>query len=181
MIIQTERLLLRPMQAGDAQDFYEYAKNPNVGPNAGWKPHESIEETKGLLEELFIGSRSSWGITLKENRKLIGSIGLVDDAKRMNKGCRMLGYSIGEHHWGRGITTEAARAVIRYGFEQMGLSIISVYVYPFNERSKRVIEKCGFQYEGRLRAAEEIYSGNIYDNICYSITLDEYKKLSHTP
>jgi putative acetyltransferase len=55
----------------------------------------------------------------------------------------MIGYAIGEDYWGKGFATEAVLAVLRFGFEELGLDLISAYCYPFNKRSQRVFEKCG--------------------------------------
>lgn len=174
--IETERLILRPITEDDAETIFEYSKSENVGPNAGWKPHANIEETYEVIKLFFIDQENGFGIVLKETGELFGSIGLISDPKRQNDNARMLGYSIGEQHWGKGYATEASQALIRFGFEMLQLGIISVYCYPFNERSKRVIEKCEFQYEGRLRRAEQRYDGEILDNECYSLTYGEWNR-----
>jgi putative acetyltransferase len=70
--------------------------------------------------------------------------------------------------------TEAAREVIRYGFDNLHLDLISAYCYPFNARSKGVLQRCGFSYEGILKMAEKRYDGNIYDNECYALTSKEF-------
>jgi len=170
----TERLLLRTIHMEDVDDIFEYASNPNVGPNAGWKPHENKEETLDITKAIFLEKDSLWGIVLKDTNKLIGTIGLVDDPKRVNERVKMLGYAIGEKYWGRGITTEAAKEVLRYGFNELQLDLISVYCYSFNNRSQGVIKKCGFRHEGTLKKAEKIYDGSVYDNECYALTSDEY-------
>lgn len=167
--IETERLCLRPVRTSDADDIYEYSKNENVGPNAGWKPHENIDETRALMDLIFLGKENVFGIVLKETNKLIGSIGLIDDPKRENDQTRMIGYAIGYTYWGNGYTTEAAQALLQYGFETLGLDLISAYCYPFNERSKRVIAKLGFAYEGKLSLCEKLYNGEVYDNECYAL------------
>ena len=172
--ILTERLILRPFRRADAPDVFAYAKEADVGPNAGWKPHEDIIETKQIMEEVFLNKDDIWAIELKEERKVIGSVGLIADMKRQNEKVRMLGYAIGKPYWGLGIMTEVCQAVLQYGFSKLELMMISAYVYSFNERSKRVLEKLGFVYEGTLREAEEIYSGAVYDNECYSIAREEY-------
>ena len=168
-IIETERLILRPITESDAEALFEYAKSPHVGPNAGWKPHADIEETREIIKIVFLEKEDIFGIELKETKKLIGSMGLVPDPKRQNNKTRMLGYAIGEDYWGKGYTTEAAQAIIKHGFGELCLNLISAYCYPFNKRSKRVLEKCGFKYEGLLRLAEERYDGEILDNQCFSI------------
>lgn len=167
MIIETNRLILRTITKNDCKEIYEYSKEENVGRNAGWKPHESIEETKEIAKQIFIDKQSVWGIIWKESNKLIGTIGLIDDPKRENDKAKMLGYAISEHYWGKGIMTEAVEQIIKYGFKNMNLDLISAYCYPFNNRSRRVLEKFGFTYEGTLKRAEEIYNGNVYDNMCY--------------
>lgn len=174
--IETERLILRDWNVDDVDDLYEYASNPNVGPHGGWKPHESKEESFEIMQTLFINHYDSWAIVYKENRKVIGSIGYETDAKRPDINCKELGYALGEDYWGKGIMTEAAWAAIRYGFEDLGLDMVSIYRNPQNIRSERVIEKCGFIYEGILRHAYKIYDGTIRDVSCYSMTKEEYQK-----
>lgn len=174
--LYTERLILRKFYLSDIDDFYEYCRNPNVGPNAGWEPHKNREESMTILNE-FIRKGEVWAIVEKDMNKVIGSIGLHKDMKRNNGKARMLGYVISQDYWGRGLATEAAKRVIEYGFKEFGIDIISIYHYPFNERSKRVIEKCGFIYEGTLRMASTLFNGDVYDDICYSLTKEEYYKL----
>lgn len=173
--IKTERLTLRPIVFSDQEDIFEYSKHPMVGPNAGWKPHESRSETMEIMKTIFLDQDSVWGIEIKDEKKIIGSIGLIKDTKRENKQAMMLGYAIAYDKWGKGITTEAAREVIEYGFEKLGLSLISVWCYAHNERSRGVIKKCGFKYEGTMRQAEERYDGKIFDGELYSITKEEWK------
>ena len=86
----------------------------------------------------------------------------------------MLGYVLAEPYWGRGLMTEAVKGMIKYAFEELNIDLLSVYHYPHNERSKRVIEKCGFHYEGTLRRASTIYNGRVFDDVCYSLTKEEY-------
>ena len=169
MKIETARLILRPVTGSDAEDIYEYSQNKNVGINAGWKPHESIEETLEIMKLIFLDQEFVFGIELKETGKLFGSIGLIPDPKRQNDKSRMIGYAIGEKYWGNGFTTEAVLALLRFGFEELNLDLISAYCYPFNERSKNVLKKCGFRYEGRLCQAEKRYDGVVLDNECYAI------------
>lgn len=168
-MIETLRLFLRSIRVDDALDIYEYSKNPNVGIHAGWKPHASLEETCLIMDQVFLNQPNVFGIELKESNILIGSIGLVSDPKRQNDQVKMLGYAIGQDYWGKGYTTEAAEAIINYGFNCLNLDLISAYCYPYNKRSKRVIEKCGFFFEGILRLSERRFDGLIYDHECYSI------------
>ncbi len=172
-VLETERLILRRFKKEDLDDFYEYSRNPNVGPNAGWKPHASRQESKEILK-YFIENPSIWAIVDKDTQKVIGSIGLHDDRKRDYENAKMLGYVLAEPYWGRGLMTEAAKKMIEYAFEELKIDLLSVYHYPHNKRSQRVIEKCGFHYEGLLRRASTIYNGKVYDDMCYSLTREEY-------
>ena len=174
--IETERLILRDWNVDDVDDLYDYAKNPNVGPHGGWKPHESKTESLEIMQTLFINKYESWAIVYKENGRVIGSIGYELDMKRQDINCKELGYAMGEDYWGRGLMTEAAKVAIRYGFEELELDMVSIYRNPQNIRSGRVIEKCGFIYEGTLRQAYKIYDGSIRDVACYSMTKEEYRE-----
>jgi putative acetyltransferase len=87
----------------------------------------------------------------------------------------MIGYVLAEPYWGRGYMTEAVERVLAHCFSELGLDLVSVYHFPFNNRSRRVIEKAGFVYEGTLRKASTIYDGSVYDDVCYSMTRDEYE------
>lgn len=158
----------------DLEAFYEYAKNPNVGPHAGWKPHESLEESREILKE-FLQWEDHWAIVPNEDGKMMGSIGLVPDGKRENARVRMLGYALAEPCWGKGYMTEAVKAVIEYGFHVLNLDLISIYHYTQNDRSRRVIEKCGFQCEGTMRQSSLLYNGEVRDEVIYSMTREEYR------
>lgn len=171
--LQTERLILRPWQESDLDDFYEYARDPEIGPNAGWEPHTNREASRSILQ-LFVSQNEVWAIEHQQDGKAIGSIGLHMDRKRSGVNARMLGYVLARQYWGQGLMTEAARCAIRYAFEELQIDILSVYHYPHNMKSRRVIEKCGFRYEGTLRSASRIYDGTVMDDVCYSILKEEY-------
>lgn len=175
--IITKRLILRPIITDDVYDVFEYSKEPNVGPNAGWKPHESIEESLQVMQDIFINKENVFGIVLKKTGKLIGSVGLIDDKKRENDAVKMLGYAIGEKYWGQGYMTEAGKAVVLHGFKIINLALISAYCYSSNTRSQGVLNKLGFQYEGKLALCEKIYDGSVYDNECFALWPEELNSL----
>ncbi|GKX66087.1 GNAT family N-acetyltransferase [Inconstantimicrobium mannanitabidum] len=174
--LESKRLILRGWKLEDLDDFYQYAKNPKVGPNAGWAPHESKETTLSILNS-FIEKQQVWAIQDKESGSVIGSIGLHDDHKRSDTGAKMLGYVLSEDYWGKGIMPEAVQEILKYAFEEANVQLISVYHYDFNTTSKRVIEKVGFKFEGILRAASKRYDGKIFDDYCYSMLRQEYSEL----
>ena len=149
-VIETERLILRPFRQSDLQDFYEYASVPGVGEMAGWNHHESIEKSQEILE-LFIKEDKTFAIVLKENNKVIGSIGVekygLEDKLTEFNGYygREIGYVLSKDYWGRGIMPEAVSAVIDYLFNNLQLDFLTCGYYDFNSQSKRVQEKCGFK------------------------------------
>lgn len=110
--IETERLLLRPFVESDAEALFACCRNPNIGNNAGWQPHASLEESREVLRSVFLSQKGVWAITLKDNGQLIGSIGIIADPRRENPQVRMLGYWLDEAQWGKGYMTEAVKAVL---------------------------------------------------------------------
>jgi ribosomal-protein-alanine N-acetyltransferase len=174
--ITTERLLLRRFSEDDAQEVFELAKDPDVGPRAGWNPHENIEETLTVLRNIIMPS-DAFAITLKDSGKVIGDIAIEEDRYRPDADSGELGYWLGKEYWGKGYMTEAARAVIDYAFGEKGLSMLGICTSPVNSRSQRVIEKCGFVYEGTIRRTYKIYDGTLRDSRVYSMTKEEYELL----
>jgi len=175
MQIETPRLLLRPMRAEDAPQLYAYASQPQVGPPAGWKPHESLAETQRVMREVFLGKDNVFAIVLRETGELIGSIGLTEDPRRRNQRACMIGYAIAVTRWGMGFATEAAEAALRYAFSETDAEIVTAYTYLFNERSQHVLEACGFTREGVLRRCEKRYDGIVFDCVSYSLLRSEYR------
>lgn len=171
--LETARLTLRSWRESDLESFYAYSQNPNVGPNGGWAPHPDKSHSLSILRS-FISADNVWAIVDNASRTAIGSLGLHEDEKRRNVNARSIGYVLAEEYWGRGLMTEAVTTVLDYAFAELALEIVSVYHYPFNLRSQRVIEKCGFRYEGTLRRSSTIYDGTVYDDVCYSLTREEY-------
>lgn len=171
--IKTKRLILRPFMEEDIDDFNEYGKSLKVGPNAGWKPHESKEESMKILKE-FIGKKEAWAIVKQKSMKVIGSVGLHPDKRRDNPNTRNLGYVLNEKFWGKGYATEASFAALDYAFNILKVDLVSITHLSFNIASKRVVEKLGFLQEGLLRRAFRSSDGTIYDIVCYSMTQEEY-------
>ncbi len=148
-ILETERLILRPWREADAECLYEYAKDPDVGPIAGWPPHKSIGESRDVIKNVF-SAPQAYAVCLKTDGRPVGAAELklkdhTDMTDRDNE-CE-LGYWLGKPFWGQGIMTEAAREMLRHGFEDLGMKIIWCGYYEGNLRSKRVQEKCGFRYQ----------------------------------
>ena len=145
--METERLILRPWEETDAEEIYRYAKDPRVGPAAGWPPHTSIEDTRKVLREILMVPET-YAIVLKETGLPIGSIGLHFHSDLVSKDDEAeLGYWIGVPYWGQGFAPEASREMLRHAFEDLKLACVWCGYYEGNEKSKRVQEKLGFRFQ----------------------------------
>lgn len=148
MIYKTSRLILRPWKESDAESLYEYAKNPFVGPIAGWPVHTSVENSRQIIKGV-LSADETYALTLKSNDKAIGSAGLlIGDKSNLNikADSGEIGYWIGEPFWGQGFIPEAVRELMCYAFEELNISTLWCGYLDGNEKSKRVNEKCGFKY-----------------------------------
>lgn len=171
--IVTPRLTLRPWRMDDAPAMFDYARDPEIGPAAGWPPHDSVDVSRRVLKD-FIEQGDDWAITETGRDVPIGSLGLAEDRRRGWKGAYSLGYVLARPYWGRGYMTEAAGCALDYAFDALNAELVSIMHYPFNARSKRVIEKLGFRYEGTLRYATLRFDGELLDDVCYSMTRAEF-------
>ena len=140
---------MRPWRESDAESLFLYAKDPAIGPIAGWPPHKNVEESLEVIRTVF-SAPETYAVVLKETGSPIGCIGLkTGDATDMtdrDDECE-LGYWLGVPFWGQGLMTEAAKELIRHAFEDCGMRKVWCGYYDGNERSKRVQEKCGFIYQ----------------------------------
>ncbi len=163
--LETERLIIRPLQESDLVDFNEYTKVAGVGEMAGWAHHKSLDESKAILLSM-IKEKQVFGLVLKSENKLIGTLGLHPrEFKKVVEFTDLkyteLGYVLAKPYWGLGLTKEAAEIVIKYFFDNDILDAVTTMHHVENTQSKRVIEKLGFTYVGN-----EVY---------YHPFLDEYR------
>ena len=167
-MIETERLILRRWSANDAEECYKYAKDPLVGPAAGWPVHTSVEDSRRIIEDV-LDVPETYAIVLKKTGLPIGSIGLhfypTTDLTQESDECE-LGYWIGRPYWGHGYAPEAARAAIEYAFDTLNLTKIWCGYYEGNDKSKRVQQKCGFvfhhiSYDVRVHQLSETRNGYV--------------------
>ena len=146
MILETERLILRPWEEGDAEECYRYAKDPRVGPAAGWPVHTSVENSRDVICR-FLSAPETYAVVLKETGLPVGSIGLHRNDLASKDDEMELGYWLGVPYWGQGLIPEAAREMLRHAFEDLGLERVWCGYYDGNGKSKRVQEKLGFSYQ----------------------------------
>jgi ribosomal-protein-alanine N-acetyltransferase len=171
----TERLVLRPFTLADASDVQCLADDPDVASTLGSLPHpytlRDAEEWIAMHQEKFDkGEDCYFAITDRGLGFLIGEIDISISARHDRGG---IGYWIGKKYWNRGYCTEAASAVLRYGFEVLRLNRISSTHFARNPASGRVMQKLGMKYEGTLRQ-EYKKAGKYEDMVWFGILREEY-------
>ena len=155
VILETDRLILREWQLSDLDDFFEYCSVPGTGEAAGWPHHKNKEESLAIMTR-FIQNKKTFALVYKENKKVIGSLGLekYGNEEELSEFFayqgREIGYVLSAAYWGRGLMTEAVKAVISYCFGELNLDFLLCGHYFKNHRSMRVQEKCGFVHYRRL-------------------------------
>ncbi|HOQ13784.1 MAG: GNAT family N-acetyltransferase [Eubacteriales bacterium] len=178
-IIKTPRLTLRPIKDDDAEDVYAYASVPGVGEAAGWRHHGSIEETKNIIA-MFLAEKNVFAIVDNETGHVIGTLGLHQswaEEEGQFKGLDIaeVGYVLSKDYWGRGLMTEAVTHVIEYCFETLGLDLLTVGHFIENNRSRRVIEKCGFKFFKNDKYVA-VQLDKTFDDAKYTLTRDDWMK-----
>lgn len=146
--METERLILRSWCEDDAESLYSFAKNPAVGPIAGWPPHTSVENSREIIRNV-LAVNETYAVCLKTDNKAIGSIGLMIGRQSnldLPETEGEIGYWIGVPFWGMGLIPEATKELIRHAFVDLNLETLWCGYFEGNAKSKRVQEKCGFVY-----------------------------------
>ena len=175
-ILETERLILRKVTIEDIQDMYLYGSDEEVSKYVTWNTHETIADTKGFVE--FVLNKyenkqvSPWGIEYKGNGKFIGTIDFV--WWQTNNKTAEIGYVISKDYWGKGLTSEVAKEIIKFGFEKMDLVRIQARCDVENIGLARVMEKAGMSFEGIIRKGIFV-KGMHRDLKMYSILKEEFK------
>ena len=144
----TERLILRPWQESDAERLFEYAKDPEVGPIAGWPVHTSVENSLDIIRNV-LSVDETYAVCLKDDNRAIGSVGLIPPMQSHTKAAAdeiEIGYWLGVPFWGNGYIPEAVKRLQQHAFEDLGCNAMWCGYYDGNEKSKRCQEKCGFIY-----------------------------------
>ncbi len=143
--IETERLLLRKFTTDDLYDLYEYARDERIGPNAGWSPHKSLDESGKILEN-FIKNDEVFALHHKLDNKVIGSLGLHYRELDQYGLVYEIGYVLSHTYQGKGLMNEAIIALIDYCFFETELEELYVGHFSENIKSRKVIERIKFTY-----------------------------------
>ena len=151
MIFKTDNLTLRPWDKSDAECLYHFAKNPKIGPIAGWPPHESVEDSLNIINTVF-AKRETYAIVL--DGIPIGCVGLLfhpDTNHWWGDDSAELGYWVAEEFWGNGYAVEASEVLIERAFDELDVKVIYATYRCENFQSKRVLEKLGFEFHGEMK------------------------------
>ena len=146
--LETKRLILRPWRESDADSLYEYARDPRVGPIAGWPVHTNIENSREIIREI-LSARETYAVTIRPSDEAVGSLGLKVGAASnllLPANEAEIGYWIGVPFWGHGYIPEATRELMRHAFDDLGMTTLWCGWFDGNEKSRRVGEKCGFRH-----------------------------------
>ena len=176
--METERIRLRPWRESDAETLFRYASDPEVGPRAGWPPHQSVAESREIIRTIF-HSDHIWAIEWKETGEAVGCMGYMvcgESNIDIGENDAEVGYWVARPYWNRGICSEALRLLIDYCFNEKGFQTLWCDYFPDNLASGRVMTKCGFCDTGNINRCSHLQLGS--DKPVKIMRLDsEIKKL----
>ena len=167
VILKTQNLILRSWKVDDAEELYHHAKNPKIGPIAGWPPHKNVENSLEIIQTVF-AKDETYAITL--NGQIIGCVGLLvypDGNHYWGENNAELGYWSAEEFWGNNYACEASEKFLIHGFKDLKLNKIFASFRKNNLQSKRVLEKLNFKYFDELQNID--YTGKCYLEIVMSL------------
>jgi ribosomal-protein-alanine N-acetyltransferase len=176
-VLVTARLALRELRLADARDVLVFRGDPEVQKYNG-PVLQSIRQVAALIQEMraeYVAQRGiTWAVTLQDGKQVLGLFGLHDWSKYHRRA--EVGYDLARAWWGRGIGSEAVRAIVRFGFERMNLNRIYAGTIADNHESVRLLEKIGFQREGTRRKHSWEEDGTFHDSAMYGLLWHEYTK-----
>lgn len=169
-VLTTERLVLRRMDKNDADDLFYLRSHPGIMRFIPRPMAVTRQDVIILIDEynrnLEINEAITWGITTKENNKVIGTIGLFRMKKENFR--TETGYLLHDAWHGKGIMPEALNAVTYYCFRQLGFHSVEALIDPANTASEKLLQKCGFVKEGHFKESA-FYNGQFLDTVVYSL------------
>jgi ribosomal-protein-alanine N-acetyltransferase len=173
--LATERLTLRTLTLEDAPDLFAYASDPATTVFVEWPRHETVADSRTHIRRLLthhaVGNYH-WGITDRKDTRLIGTCGFI--ATTLAHRRAEIVYTVAPDRWGQGIATEAAAAIIRFGFVNLDLNRIEARCLPEHAASRRVMAKLGMTFEGILRQ-HVLMKGRFADLAMYAVLRRDWK------
>jgi RimJ/RimL family protein N-acetyltransferase len=179
-IIRTKRLLLRDFEEADWKATHSYGSDPEVVRYMDWGPNTE-EETEQFIQQIIAQKKEqprrnyTLAIVLKLENKLIGGCGISVSSPDNREG--WIGYCLNHNFWGQGYATETAKALLKFGFNQLNLHRMFATCDPANTASAHVLEKIGMHNEGHLRE-HKWAKGKWRDSLLYAILDYEWKQLA---
>lgn len=178
VVLETQRLVLRPFTVGDTNDMYNnWANSDQVTKFLTWPTHQSPDISQMVIGSWVEGysslSHYQWCIEYKENHQAIGSFGVVSMEENIQ--AVEIGYCIGVAYWNKGITSEAFERVMKFLFEEVECNRVFARHDVNNPNSGKVMIKSGLEYEGTLKEAGKNNTG-ICDMAVYGLTNRKYKE-----
>ncbi|KYG91102.1 alanine acetyltransferase [[Bacillus] sp. KCTC 13219] len=179
-VLETKRLVLREITKQDANSILNYLSDAEVMKYYGLEPFKSLDEALDeiswyqAIQNNKTGIR--WGITLKEQGVVIGSCGFHNIVSQHFR--TEIGFELSKEQWGKGIATEAVKAIINYGFENMHFQRIEALIEPPNLLSQKLVEKMSFIREGLLRNYE-FTCGKFDDLYMYSLLKQDFNQIKN--
>jgi ribosomal-protein-alanine N-acetyltransferase len=171
--LETPRLCLRQITADDLAWYLAHYSRPEIVHGQGFAapadPEVATRELRSYILDLFaLRAGFRWGVALHGGPELLGSVGFY---RWEDEPCPRaeIGYDLAPEWWGRGLMSEALRAVLAFGFERMELARVEAYVMTDNARSCRLLERLGFDREALLRQHGEDEHGRPCDEFRYAL------------
>ncbi len=178
-ILETERLLLRPLAEEDASAIQVIAGDRQIADTTISIPHPlDIDGTRqwitAKLKEVEAGHARHWVMVARQTQEMVGSILLrdIDNEHHLAE----LGFWIGRNWWGKGYTTEALRRVVRFGFTDLDMNRLYAFHMVRNPASGAVLAKAGFQQEGIMRQRVCKW-GKFEDVVVQAVILDDWREI----
>lgn len=173
-VLETERLLLRPVTLADAEEMFAYACDPD---NVRWSfmPNQSLDETKHIIASIYLASPlGRWGIELKETGQFIGTLDMHNLVEAVGRA--EFGYTLNKAFWNNGYMTEAAQAFLKLFFEDLGMNCLIARHDQANPASGRVMAKIGmaFSHEEPYAKRDKKDPNRIVTMIHYRLTKEDY-------
>ena len=145
--LETKRLVLRKLEATDAEALFENYSDEEIAKNFMDEPLGDVKQASQFIEafneEFAQGKAITWAIVLKNTGKMIGTCSCMFETSA----CAEIGYDLAKSHWGKGLMTEALEAMIGYGFNEMGLETIKADTLSNNSRSINLLKRLEFQLD----------------------------------
>ena len=184
LVLETQRLVLRPLVADDARALHAYASDPEVARWMSWAAHADLAETEAFVESqvaaLEAGTDLTWAIVHDGSARGcigLGAIRWVFRAWRVDRA--ELGYWLGRPLWGQGLVSEAAFAAAQFAFETLGLHKLTIGCIEGNEPSRHIIEKLGFRFLARFE--EDFWrDGRWWAHLRYEMNVGEWSDVART-